>query len=85
MNKSLQSKNSICAWLFRKGKEACEASFEPDMDLAYEMFDRKIRVQDLLDACVSNATLSTDINNFLNWYKATHFLPVSQAEDAPSP
>ena len=84
MNKSLQSKNSICAWLFRKGKEACEASFEPDMDLAYEMFDRKIRVQDLLDEFISDTTMSPKLCNFFSWYESTR-RPVSQAEDAPSP
>lgn len=87
INKSLMPKNSLCAWLFRKGKEASqttEASFEPDMDLVYEMTDRKIRVQDVLDYFLIGE-VSPDIRAFMEWYQATRHLPVSPAVDVPSP
>lgn len=69
MNRTGHSKSSMCAWLFRKGKEANEASFEPDMDLVYEMMDRKIRVHDLI-----NYTLGRDVDSktasFINWFQS---------------
>lgn len=84
MNKSLQSKNSICAWAFRKGKEACEASFEPDMDLAYEMYDRKVRIQDVLDYFLIGE-VGSDIRAFMEWYQFTHLRPASPSPASPSP
>lgn len=87
INKSLMPKNSLCAWLFRVGKEASqttEASFEPDMDLVYEMTDRKIRVQELLDCFLAGA-VTPEIAELINWYETTRHLPASPAANVPSP
>lgn len=63
-------RHEMCAFLFRKGTKPTEAEMQPDMDLVYEMRDRRVRVQDLLDYLLPMAgTNSEAVDNLLEYWR----------------
>ena len=68
-----RSSNSLAAagMCFSKGLKSTEADMQPDLDLVYEMLDRKIRVQDLIEDAVAFAaggSYGQSVDDFLRWY-----------------
>lgn len=89
--------SSTAVHLFRKrkaGEPTTEASLQPDADLMWEMNDRGLRVQDLIEAlaAIHVDTWITDITDdrvafFVEWYTtrlpADSSSPPSSVEKSP--
>lgn len=65
------------AHLFRVGTKAIEKDFQVDSNLVFEMYDRGLRVQDILAAfCLKMRSpgmgMDPNVSSFLVWY-GTHY------------
>ena len=64
-----ESTADICMMAFRKAYHpVTEANFQPDRELAVEMNDRRVRVQDLLNACIYDV-VPKNVVDLLDWWK----------------
>ena len=67
-----ESTSDVCMLAFRKRTSPItEESFRPDRDLACEMVERKIRVQDLLNLLGQNSIVGpNNIMELLKWWQS---------------
>ena len=72
-----ESTTDICMLAFRKTySPITEKAFKPDRELAVEMVERKIRVQDLLELLCETQIIPSKIDALIGWYKMRKRNPI---------